>query len=389
MLDGEVVALDGEGRSDFERLQSRMGLAGSPAKAARRATKIPAHLMLFDIVFLDAHDLTRSPYAVRRTTLESLALAGAAWSTPAAVIGHGQQALDMTRTAGLEGLIAKRLTSLYEPSVRSRGDQDLARADRGHRRLAGWSATAGSPPCPALSSWANPAPTDGSAASSTSVPAVATPPEQSCPPKLPTQCKTRVTADGLRRPPAHRSNSTSQRGSSPRTRSVSAVVSSVSTAGGGSFSPRRSRPAPPCDVPPAPGPEEGARAAQLGEVLPDRDGAAAGRVVPHLALARGEMPGGPPVGPEKRRGWPLRPPHPAPTPSRPPARPVAPGAAAPAHPPCLLLMHPPPRGEVPSARPPACVRSFRPLLSPCVKQQVRGFSPHQQGLKGLKFRVMT
>ncbi|MER6639649.1 hypothetical protein ABT285_29440 [Streptomyces microflavus] len=77
--------------------------------------------MLFDIVFLDAHDLTRSPYAVRRTTLESLALAGAAWSTPAAVIGHGQQALDMTRTAGLEGLIAKRLTSLYEPSVRSRG----------------------------------------------------------------------------------------------------------------------------------------------------------------------------------------------------------------------------------------------------------------------------
>ncbi|MFB7049728.1 hypothetical protein ACFCX7_26775 [Streptomyces microflavus] len=75
---------------------------------------------------------------MRRTTLESLALAGAAWSTPAAVIGHGQQALDMTRTAGLEGLIAKRLTSLYEPSVRSRGDQDLARADRGHRRLAGW-----------------------------------------------------------------------------------------------------------------------------------------------------------------------------------------------------------------------------------------------------------
>lgn len=66
VLDGEVVALDGEGRSDFERLQSRMGLAGSPAKAARRATKIPAHLMLFDIVFLDAHDLTRSPYAVRR-----------------------------------------------------------------------------------------------------------------------------------------------------------------------------------------------------------------------------------------------------------------------------------------------------------------------------------
>ncbi|WP_456302618.1 ATP-dependent DNA ligase [Streptomyces microflavus] len=120
VLDGEVVVLDGEGRSDCERLQSRMDLAGAPAKAARMATKTPAHLMLFDIVFLDAHDLTRSPYAERRTTLESLVLAGAAWSAPAAFSGHGQQALDMTRTAGLEGLLAKRLTSLDEPSVRSR-----------------------------------------------------------------------------------------------------------------------------------------------------------------------------------------------------------------------------------------------------------------------------
>lgn len=114
MLDGEIVALDGEGRSDFERLQSRMGLAGSPAKAARMAMKIPAHLMLFDIVFLDAHDLTRSPYAEPRT------MAGAAWPTPAALVGHGQQALEMTRTGGLEGLLAKRLTSLYEPGVWSR-----------------------------------------------------------------------------------------------------------------------------------------------------------------------------------------------------------------------------------------------------------------------------
>ncbi|WP_033894856.1 non-homologous end-joining DNA ligase [Streptomyces anulatus] len=120
VLDGEIVALDGEGRSDFERLQSRMGLAGSPARAARMATKIPAHLMLFDVAFLDTHDLTRSPYSERRAVLEALGLAGAAWSTPAAVVGHGQQALKMTAAAGLEGLVAKRLTSLYEPGVRSR-----------------------------------------------------------------------------------------------------------------------------------------------------------------------------------------------------------------------------------------------------------------------------
>ncbi|MGC5363166.1 non-homologous end-joining DNA ligase [Streptomyces sp. DT24] len=120
VLDGEIVALDGEGRSDFERLQARMGLAGSPDRAARMARSVPAHLMLFDIVFLDDRALTELPYTERRATLESLDLDEAAWSTPAAVVGHGAQALEMTRTAGLEGVLAKRLTSHYRPGVRSR-----------------------------------------------------------------------------------------------------------------------------------------------------------------------------------------------------------------------------------------------------------------------------
>ncbi|MFF3531358.1 ATP-dependent DNA ligase [Streptomyces rubiginosohelvolus] len=120
VLDGEIVALDEEGRSDFERLQQRMGLAGSPAKAARIAVRVPAHLMLFDIVHLGIRLLTRLPYAERRGLLENLGLAGPAWSTPAAVTGHGAQAWEMVRDAGLEGLIAKRLTSRYEPGMRSK-----------------------------------------------------------------------------------------------------------------------------------------------------------------------------------------------------------------------------------------------------------------------------
>ncbi|MFH9746741.1 non-homologous end-joining DNA ligase [Streptomyces anulatus] len=120
VLDGEIVALDDEGRSDFQRLQPRMGLAGSPVRAARMAAKAPVHLMLFDVVFLDTSRLTRTPYSERRAVLESLDLGGPAWSTPAAVVGHGRRALEMTRTAGFEGLVAKRRTSLYAPGVRSR-----------------------------------------------------------------------------------------------------------------------------------------------------------------------------------------------------------------------------------------------------------------------------
>ncbi|MFF3123828.1 non-homologous end-joining DNA ligase [Streptomyces sp. NPDC057908] len=120
VLDGEIVALDSEGRSDFERLQSRMGLAGAPAKAARMAQIVPAHLVLFDAMFLGHSSLTELPYTQRRNALEDLGLNGVHWSTPSAVVGHGAQALEMTRTAGLEGVVAKRLTSVYEPGVRSR-----------------------------------------------------------------------------------------------------------------------------------------------------------------------------------------------------------------------------------------------------------------------------
>ncbi|MEV7857000.1 non-homologous end-joining DNA ligase [Streptomyces sp. NPDC088183] len=119
VLDGEIVALDDEGRSDFERLQSRMGLA-SAAKAARMTQVVPAYLVLFDAVYLDGHRLTGLPYTERRALLEGLGLDGEYWSTPAAVVGHGAQALEMTRAAGLEGVVAKRLASVYEPGVRSR-----------------------------------------------------------------------------------------------------------------------------------------------------------------------------------------------------------------------------------------------------------------------------
>ncbi|MEV6025951.1 ATP-dependent DNA ligase [Streptomyces sp. NPDC052036] len=119
VLDGEVVAPDERGRGDFQRLQSRMGLAHSPALAARRAAQAPVHLVLFDVMFL-RRDLTRLPYAQRRRELEALGLAGPHWSTPGAIVGHGAQALEATRESGLEGLVCKRLDSVYEPGVRSR-----------------------------------------------------------------------------------------------------------------------------------------------------------------------------------------------------------------------------------------------------------------------------
>ncbi|MEU8592376.1 non-homologous end-joining DNA ligase [Streptomyces globisporus] len=138
VLDGEIIAPDREGSADFQRLQSRMGLAGSPARAARMARRIPAHLVLFDVLFLDTESLTRTVYSERRAVLEGLNLVGSNWSTPAAIVGHGQQALEMTRSAGLEGLVAKRLASPYQPGIRSRSWIKIRNVKTADIIIGGW-----------------------------------------------------------------------------------------------------------------------------------------------------------------------------------------------------------------------------------------------------------
>ncbi|WP_406418963.1 non-homologous end-joining DNA ligase [Streptomyces sp. NBC_01614] len=120
VLDGEIMALDEEGRADFQLLQSRMGLAHAPARAARMAAQTPVHLVLFDVLHLAGSSLLKVPYSRRRGQLEGLDLSGPYWSTPGALVGHGSEALAATREHGLEGLVCKRLDSVYEPGVRSR-----------------------------------------------------------------------------------------------------------------------------------------------------------------------------------------------------------------------------------------------------------------------------
>jgi bifunctional non-homologous end joining protein LigD len=84
------------------------------------AARTPVHLVLFDVMHLAGGSLVQLPYVRRRGRLEELGLAGPFWSTPAALVGHGAEALRATREHGLEGLVCKRLDSVYEPGVRSR-----------------------------------------------------------------------------------------------------------------------------------------------------------------------------------------------------------------------------------------------------------------------------
>jgi bifunctional non-homologous end joining protein LigD len=117
VLDGEIVAFDSEGRPSFERLQQRMHQT-SESVIRRRMKSHPVTYVIFDLLYLDGHSLMEEPYTERRRRLEELELDGDHWQTPAYSPGNGKALLQATVEKGLEGLVAKRLDSRYEPGKR-------------------------------------------------------------------------------------------------------------------------------------------------------------------------------------------------------------------------------------------------------------------------------
>ncbi len=102
VLDGEVVAVDAEGSPRFQLLQQ-----GDPSREK---------LFVFDLLWLDGHDLRNQTYLERRELLEKLLRRppkGLALSEQ--LPGPGAEALKNVAAKGLEGVIAKRNDSVYEP----------------------------------------------------------------------------------------------------------------------------------------------------------------------------------------------------------------------------------------------------------------------------------
>lgn len=117
VLDGEVVAIDGAGRPDFGRLQQRMHL-GSAAEVRRVAAEVQVSYAVFDILWLDGHDLCPLPWAQRRGVLEQLVEPTASWRVPP-YDTDGPGLLAIADEQGLEGIVSKRLDSTYLPGKRT------------------------------------------------------------------------------------------------------------------------------------------------------------------------------------------------------------------------------------------------------------------------------
>jgi bifunctional non-homologous end joining protein LigD len=137
VFDGELVAFDQSGRPSFERLQRRMHVT-SQASVRRLAAEIPVVYAIFDLLYLDGHTLMDRPYTERRRALESLSLSGPGWRVPAAHPGDGTRLLQATREQGLEGIVAKRLSSSYEPGRRSGAWLKIKHTRRQELVIGGW-----------------------------------------------------------------------------------------------------------------------------------------------------------------------------------------------------------------------------------------------------------
>jgi bifunctional non-homologous end joining protein LigD len=137
VFDGEIVAFDDQGRPSFERLQRRMHVTSASA-VRRLSASTPVVYAIFDLLYLDGHSLMELPYRERRERLESMSLGGQAWRVPAGHHSHGARLLEATENQGLEGIVAKRSDSRYEPGRRTGAWLKIKNTLRQELVIGGW-----------------------------------------------------------------------------------------------------------------------------------------------------------------------------------------------------------------------------------------------------------
>jgi DNA ligase D-like protein (predicted ligase) len=107
VIDGEIVAVDPNGRPSFQALQHR---AAHPNYAIA--------FYAFDLLHLDGEDLTDAPLETRRAELPRV-VGNSGLLLSVALPGTARQVIDAVQALGLEGVIAKRRRSRYTPGDRN------------------------------------------------------------------------------------------------------------------------------------------------------------------------------------------------------------------------------------------------------------------------------
>jgi bifunctional non-homologous end joining protein LigD len=108
LIDGEIVALAEDGRPSFQALQHR--------------SSHPEHLIVFyafDLLFLDGRELMAEPLVKRRARLAKVVGTDSTIRLSLDLPGSPAEIVQVLRAAGIEGVVAKRKDSTYQPGERS------------------------------------------------------------------------------------------------------------------------------------------------------------------------------------------------------------------------------------------------------------------------------
>jgi bifunctional non-homologous end joining protein LigD len=110
VIDGEIVAVDEEGRSSFQLLQAR----------EMERKKSPLYFYAFDVLQLEGKDLMSLSLEARKNAIEQLCSGASELIRFSDAIGGDAGALvEEVKKRGLEGIIGKLRNSVYEPGRRS------------------------------------------------------------------------------------------------------------------------------------------------------------------------------------------------------------------------------------------------------------------------------
>jgi bifunctional non-homologous end joining protein LigD len=117
VVDGEIVALDRNGRPSFERMQDRFHR--TPEELARNKGRVPVQFLAFDLLWLDGRSLLDLPLVERRARLNEVLVETRDIRLSQVVEGDGKRFFEQVRELELEGIVAKRAASPYRPGIRS------------------------------------------------------------------------------------------------------------------------------------------------------------------------------------------------------------------------------------------------------------------------------
>jgi bifunctional non-homologous end joining protein LigD len=148
VVDGEICAIDGAGKSSFQALQSQQESQARSRRSSRApAADLPAGTTLtyvaFDLLYADGRDMRALPLDERKAKLEALVVPGNGVLYSQHIIGRGRDFFALAKKTGLEGIIGKRRDSPYR-ATRSREWVKIKAKNEEEFVIGGWTEPKGS-----------------------------------------------------------------------------------------------------------------------------------------------------------------------------------------------------------------------------------------------------